>query len=76
MKVNIMGLLRGAALEMRRTDPTRAYILLEMGNNLRQLMRGEATLDEWNAVYVGADSDPFDIDAILPLTRAPIGETP
>lgn len=75
MKVNIMGLLRGAALEMRRTDPARAYTLLEMGNNLRTLMRGEATLAEWNAVYVGADGDPFDIEAILP-SRNIAGETP
>jgi hypothetical protein len=73
MKVNVMGLLHGAALEMKRTDPVRAYILLEMGNNLRALMRGEATLDEWNASYVGAGGEPFDIDALLPPS---LGETP
>jgi hypothetical protein len=67
MKVNIMGLLTGAAMELRHSDGARAYTLLEMANNLRLLMRGEATLDEWNAVYVGADGDPLDIDKLLPV---------
>lgn len=68
MRVNIMGLLRGAAMELRASgDGGRAYALLEMGNNLRLVMRGEATLEEWNAVYVGAEGEPFDIDKLLPV---------
>jgi hypothetical protein len=66
MKVNVMGLLRGAAMELKFSDPARAFTLLEFGNNLRMVMRGEATLEEWQAVYVGADSEPFDIDKLLP----------
>jgi hypothetical protein len=67
MKVNVMGLLRGAAMEMKFSDPARAFTLLELGNNLRLVMRGEATFEEWQAVYVGADGEPFDIDKLLPV---------
>ena len=66
MKVNVMGLLSGAALELRHTAPGRAYALLEMANNLRLVLRGEATLDEFAAVYVGADGEALDIDQLLP----------
>lgn len=65
MKVNVMGLLHGAAMEMRYSDPARAYLLLEFGNNLRLLMRGEETLEQWKGVYVGADREAFDIDALM-----------
>ena len=67
MKCDIMGLLYQCAMALRRTDPAYAYSLLEMGNNLRLIMRGDATLDEWNATYVGADGEPFDIDTLLPV---------
>ncbi len=66
MKVNVIGLLRGAAFELKRQDPARAYTLLEMANNIRLLMRGEATIEDWNSAYVGADCEPIDIDEILP----------
>lgn len=67
--MKVMGLLRGAAMEMKFSDPARASQLLELGNNLRLVMRGEATLDEWKAVYVGADGEPFDIDKLLPAPK-------
>jgi hypothetical protein len=38
-----------------------------LGNNLRLLMRGEASLDEWKSTYVGADGEAFDIDKLLPV---------
>lgn len=69
MKVNAIGLLTGAAMEIKRSDGGRAYCLLEFANNLRQVMRGEATLDEFRAVYVGWDAEPIDIDALLPAAR-------
>lgn len=67
MKCDVMGLLLHAAMELQRSDPARAYALLDMGNNLRLVMRGEASLEEWNAAYVGADGEPFDIDKLLPV---------
>ena len=67
MKCDVMGLIYNIAMEISRSDPARAYSLLEMGNNLRLVMRGEATLEEWNATYVGADREPFDIEKLLPV---------
>lgn len=66
MKCHAMGLIYQCAMALRRTDPAYAYSLLEMANNLRLVMRGEATLEEWNATYVGADGEPFDIEKLLP----------
>lgn len=62
-----MGLLKQAAASAAqggRSDL--AYGLLEMGNNLRLVMRGEETIADWNMVYVGQDREPFDIDKLLP----------
>ncbi len=68
MKTDVMGLLHNAALALKhRGDSGTAFALLEMGNNLRLVMREEASLDEWNECYAGADAEPFDIDAILPV---------
>jgi len=67
MKCNLMGLIYHSAMALQRTDPGYAYSLLEMGNNLRLVMRDEATLDEFREVYVGADGEPFDIDKLLPV---------
>lgn len=64
-----MGLLRQAsmsAVKDGRSDL--AYCLLELGNNLRGLMRGEDTIAEWKDLYVGQDGEPFDIDKILPVS--------
>jgi hypothetical protein len=68
MKVSTMGMLRRAADHARKTgDIGLAYVLLEFGNNLRSVMRGEETLVEFNKVYVGADGEPFDLDALCPV---------
>jgi hypothetical protein len=44
-----------------------AYALLELANNLRLLMRKEAAIEEWLAVYCGHDREPLDIDRLLPV---------
>ena len=68
MKYNVMGLLFQAAVIAKKSgDGGLAYGLYEMANNLRLLMRGEATLAEWNNLYVGADREPFDIERLLPV---------
>lgn len=69
MRVDAMGLLRQAAMALNaQGDGGHAYAVLEMANNLRLLMRGEDSVEEWNKCYAGADRDPLDIDAILPST--------
>jgi len=65
MKVNVTGLLRNAALELRHSAPMHAYGLLELANNLRLVMRGEETIEDFNTVYVERDSEPFDIEKLL-----------
>ncbi len=70
MKVNVINLLGQAAGSLKRSDPLRAYSLYELANNLAEVMRGDATLDEFKAVYVGADREPFDIDALMPVTES------
>lgn len=67
MKVDAMGLLLNAALSLKNRDDATAFALLELSNNLRLLMRGEAPLTEWNETYVGAAAAPVDIDAVLPV---------
>jgi hypothetical protein len=68
MKVSIMGLLRQAAQAcVENGDPALAYSVLELGNNLRLVMRGEETFADFQSVYVGADGEPFDIDKMLPV---------
>jgi hypothetical protein len=67
MKCDAMGLLHNAAMELKRRDPGTAFGLLQMANHLRLVMRGDASLEEWNAAYVGADKEPFDIDKLLPV---------
>ena len=66
MNVNVMGLLKNAAMSLRHDDPMTAYVLLELANNLRLVMRGEDTIEEFKTVYVGADKGPLDIDKLLP----------
>ncbi len=67
MKIDVMGLLYQTAMELKESDPARAFSILELGNNLRVLMRGEATIGQWNATYVGADCEEFDIEKLLPV---------
>ena len=67
MQSDAMGLLLNTAILLRRTDPARAFALLEMSNNLRLVMRGEASIEDWNRAYTWADRPPVDIDQILPV---------
>lgn len=69
MKTDVIGLITGAAMNLKRKHGGEAYALLEVANNLRLLMRGEATIYEWNDCYVGADREPLDIDTMLPAPR-------
>jgi hypothetical protein len=67
MKTSITGLLGEAARKLSRYDPSRAYALYELANNLRLVVIGEASLDDFRDVYVvEPGSKPFDIDALLP----------
>lgn len=68
MKYNVMGLLKNAAAEVNRTDGGTAYALLELANNLRLLMRGEDSLEEFKRCYTGHDAEPINIDALLPVS--------
>lgn len=69
MKIDAINMLRQTARTLSGAgDSGRAYAVLVLANHLRQLMRGEVTLDEWNQVYVGADRDPIDVDSELPGT--------
>lgn len=73
MKSDAMGLLARAASSVKRSDAGTAYAIYELANNLRLLMRGEATLTEWNNCYVGADREPFDIEKLLPIEPTDFG---
>lgn len=42
------------------------YSLHELANNLGTLMRGNASIAEWNAIYVGQDAPPLDLDKHMP----------
>jgi hypothetical protein len=55
MKCDAMG-CSNAAMSLKKCDPSTAFALPEGFTHLRMLMRGEATLAEWNAAYVGADA--------------------
>jgi hypothetical protein len=67
MKINAINLLGQAAGSLKRDDPMRAFSLYELANNLAGLMRGDHTLEEFKAVYVGQDREPFDIDKLMPV---------
>ena len=68
MKYDAISLLhRGAAALAQDGDTGTAYALYELANNLRLLMRGKSTIDEWNEVYVGQDREAVDIDVLLPV---------
>jgi hypothetical protein len=57
----------GAAALNREGDGGAAYALYELANNLRSVMRDEASIADWNLIYVGADCEPLDIDKLLPV---------
>ena len=68
MRCDAMALIARGAAALRQTgDPGAAYSLYELANNLRLVMRGEETIEAWNAVYVGGDRDPLDIEKLLPV---------
>ncbi len=66
MKYNVMGLLHDAAMQLKRRDGGTAYAILELANNLRLVMRGEASIEDFKGGYTGHDDEAFDIDKILP----------
>jgi hypothetical protein len=67
MKSDAINLLRVAAERFSREEAHYAFAVYTLANNLRLLMRSEATIEDWNKIYVGADRAPFDIDALLPI---------
>jgi hypothetical protein len=70
MKYDAMGLLYEAAMALKKIhDDATAFAVLEMANNLRLLMCGEGTIEDWNRIYVGADAPPFDIEKLVPVRR-------
>lgn len=63
MKYDVINILnKGAAALAREDDGGTAYALWEAANNLRLVMRGDASLADWNDTYVGANREPIDID--------------
>lgn len=67
MKYDAIGLISAGAQALTRAgDAGTAYALYELANNLRLVMRGKASVEDWNKVYVGADCDPIDIEKLLP----------
>ena len=71
MKINFMGMIREAGRQLGYTDGMRAYALCEFANNLRLVLRGEETLEDFKAVYVGEDGEPIDLDKLFPGPRSP-----
>ena len=69
MKVNFMGMISEAGRQLRYTDSLRAYVLCEFANNLRLVLRGEETLEDFKAVYVGQDGEPLDLDKLFPVSK-------
>jgi len=69
MKVNFMGMIAAAGRALRPTDPACGYVLCEFANNLRLVLRDEATLEEFKAAYVGQDGEPLDLDKLFPVPK-------
>ena len=66
MKYDVMGLLLAASNTLHKRDGGTAYALAELANNLRLLMRGEATMEEFQRSYVGHDREPLDLEKLFP----------
>lgn len=66
MKYNVLGLLQNAAMQLKRRDGGTAYALLELANNLRLVMREEASIGDFLDAYTGHEGEPIDIDRIFP----------
>lgn len=67
MKYNVLGLLQNAAMQLKCRDGGPAYALLELANNLRLVMREEASVGDFLGAYTGHEGEPIDIDRILPV---------
>lgn len=67
MKYDVLGLLTNAARQIKHSNGGTAFALLELANNLRLVMRGEESVDDFKGAYTGHEGDPVDIDAILPV---------
>ncbi len=65
MKYDATGLLVNAAKALRKRDGGTAYALAELAENLRKVMAGEATLDEFRAAYV-CSKEPIDPEKVVP----------
>jgi hypothetical protein len=68
MKIDFMGLIGVAGRQLGHTDSLRAYVLCEFANNLRLVLRGEKTLEDFKAVYGGQDGEPLDLDKLFPVS--------
>lgn len=66
MKYDAIGLVCKGADALKRKDPGTAYALYELAENLRRLMKGEASIDAWNKCYAGGDSAPIDANKLVP----------
>jgi len=66
VKYNILGMLHNAAMQIKRRDGGTAFALLELANNLRLVMRRDASIEDFMGAYCGEDGAPIDIDAVLP----------
>ncbi len=53
---------------LARRDGGTAYALAESAENLRKVMSGEATLDDFRGAYV-VSKDPIDPDGVIPACR-------
>jgi hypothetical protein len=68
VKYDATGLLVNAARSLARKDGGTAYALAELAENLRKVVAGEATLDDFRGAYV-VSADPIDPAKIVPLTK-------
>lgn len=68
MKYDVLGLLQNAAMQLKHRDGGTAYALLELANNLRTLMREEASIGDFLGAYTGHEGEPIDIDRLLPVS--------
>ncbi|MGO9430573.1 hypothetical protein [Rhodoblastus sp.] len=53
---------------LARRDGGTAYALAEPADNLRKVMSGDASLDDFRGVYVVC-RDPIDADAMFPVRQ-------
>lgn len=66
MKYDAIGLISRAANSLARKDGGTAFALYELADNLAILMRKEAPIEEFLAIYVGQNSPPFIRNGMMP----------